>query len=152
MTIRLSSTTRALKITAVATRSLSAYPKTNAVLAYGRILIEEGKAGADKQWLITIALQWTDTFGKQRRLESFLQLELEREGEGIQDVLLECTSNDALKDKWENVMRIWQEQHRIEDLINTDDQFWPVRDANDALLQLLMPFYIPLEAHPPTKT
>ena len=42
-----------------------------------RILIEEGKAGADKQWLITIALQWTDTFGKQRRLESFLQLELE---------------------------------------------------------------------------
>ena len=45
-------------------------------------------------------------------------------------------------------MRIWQEQHRIDDLINTEDQFWPVRDANDALLQLLMPFYIPLEVSP----
>lgn len=117
-----------------------------------RILIDEGKAGADKQWLITIALQWTDTFGKQRRLESFLQLELEREGEGIQDVLLECISNDALKDNWQDIMRAWQEQHRIEDLIKKDEQFWPVRDANDALLQLLMPFYIPLEVHPPAKT
>ena len=110
-----------------------------------QIIITQGNSGANKRWLITLALQWADTFAKRRRLESFLQLELEREGEGIQDILLECASTYTDEQKWNTILEHWQEHHAIHDILEEHEQLWPIRDANDVLIQMLMLLWERLE-------
>lgn len=102
-----------------------------------QLLVHDGKAGVDTRWLITISLQWADTFRKQPRLAAMLHLEEDRHGEGVEDLLRECAS--AWPDTWQAALDTWTDSSDPVAFMEKHSHLeqWPVRDGIDVLLQLL---------------
>lgn len=103
--------------------------------ALAGLLQEEGLAGADARWLITLALQWADSIDRQPRLATLLELEQESVGSGINDLLHEAA---AVSPEWQDRLLLWQQVESLEQFSRASELqcLWPLRHEVDLLLQL----------------